>query len=92
MSAVLRISLIGVVGRSSRTLTKAATPALTQTCGIAGKIIRETEKWVRPKPYPYKEKDYGFLNAVFDKTTQRFNDNSKVNHHSSFSHDRVSKS
>lgn len=79
MAGVFRIGVVGVINRSSsQPLAKAAVPILIQKCGISGKIIRTSENIVRPKPYPYKEKNYGFLNAVFDKTTPRFDDNSKV--------------
>lgn len=79
MAGVLRFGVIGVVHRSSsKPFVKATIPVLTQSCGISGKIIRATQNIQKPKPYPYKEKDYGFLNAVFDKTTKRFDDNSKV--------------
>jgi NADH dehydrogenase (ubiquinone) 1 alpha subcomplex subunit 10 len=79
MAGVLRFGVIGVIHRSSsKPLAKATIPALTQTCGIAGKILRATKNIQKPKPYPYKDKDYGFLNAVFDRTTKRFDDNSKV--------------
>lgn len=79
MAGVLRFGVIGVVHRSSsKPLVKATIPALTQSCKISGKIIRSAQNIVIPKPYPYKEKGYGFLNAVFDKTTKRFDENSKV--------------
>ena len=80
MAAVFRVGLIGTVGRSSKPLAKASIPALMQSCGISGKILRATQNIVKPKPYPYKEKGYGFIDAVFDKTTKRFDDNSKVCH------------
>jgi hypothetical protein len=76
MAGVFRIGVI--VRSSSKPLVKAAIPALTQTCGISGKIIRATQNIQKPKPYPYKEKGYSFTNAVFDKTTKRLDDNSKV--------------
>lgn len=78
MAAVFRVGLIGTVSRSSKPLVKATIPAMVQSCGISGKLIRATQNIVKPKPYPYKEKGYGFFNAVIDKTTKRFDDNSKV--------------
>ena len=78
MAAVFRIGVIGAMGKSPKPLIKAALPALTQTCGIAGKVLRKSEGIVRPKPYPYKEKDYAFWQSLFDSTTSRFDDNSKV--------------
>ncbi|XP_050435962.1 NADH dehydrogenase [ubiquinone] 1 alpha subcomplex subunit 10, mitochondrial [Adelges cooleyi] len=32
----------------------------------------------KPAPFPYKEKNYTFLRSLFDKTTQRFDDNTKL--------------
>lgn len=79
MAGVFRVGVIGVIHRSSsKPLAKAAIPSLTQTCGISGKILRTAQNIQKPKPYPYTEKGYGFLNAVFDRTTKRFDDNSKV--------------
>lgn len=78
MAAVFRVGLISAVNKSSKPLAKATIPTLIQSCGISGKILRATQNLVKPKPYPYKEKGYGFLNAVFDKTSKRFDENSKV--------------
>lgn len=79
MAGVFRVGVIGVINKSStKPLAKASIPSLVQSCGISGKILRATENIARPKPYPYKEKPYRFLNAVFDRTTKRFDDNSKV--------------
>uniref|UniRef100_A0A1B6DH01 NADH dehydrogenase [ubiquinone] 1 alpha subcomplex subunit 10, mitochondrial n=1 Tax=Clastoptera arizonana TaxID=38151 RepID=A0A1B6DH01_9HEMI len=44
---------------------------------ICGKALRDPNK-TRPPPYPYKEKNYKVLNSWFDKTTSRFDENSKV--------------
>jgi NADH dehydrogenase (ubiquinone) 1 alpha subcomplex subunit 10 len=76
MAAVFRIGVIGLAGKSPKPLAKL--PSLTQVCGIAGKVLRDGQNIIKPKPYPYKTKDYGFLNACLDKTTKRFDDNSKV--------------
>ncbi|KAK7791763.1 hypothetical protein R5R35_012313 [Gryllus longicercus] len=48
-----------------------------QTANISGKALRDKAR-KRPPPYPYKSKTYGFWNALFDKTTWRFDDNSKI--------------
>jgi NADH dehydrogenase (ubiquinone) 1 alpha subcomplex subunit 10 len=77
MAAVFRIGVIGLAGKSPKPLAKSL-PVLTQVCGISGKVLRAGQNIVKPKPYPYKEKHYGFLNACLDKTTTRFDDNSKV--------------
>lgn len=53
-------------------------PAVTQLCSISGKTLRGAQKLSKPAPYPYKEKPYGFFNAVFDKTQKRLDENSKI--------------
>lgn len=40
--------------------------------------MRDNRKLDRPAPYDYKNKDYGFISAIFDKTTKRFDENSKL--------------
>jgi len=32
----------------------------------------------KPAPFPYKEKNYNFIRALFDPTTSRLDDNSKI--------------
>lgn len=82
MAGVFRVGIIGILGKtsgSSKPLIKTALPALTQVCYISGKTLRASEPQVqKPAPYPYKDKPYGFLEAVMDKTTKRMDENSKV--------------
>lgn len=40
--------------------------------------MRGDRKLSKPAPYPYKDKGYTFLNAVFDNTLKRFDENTKV--------------
>jgi len=50
------------------------------TCGlrmISGKAMREIDP-TKPKPFPYKTKDYNYFAALFEKTTWRFDENSKL--------------
>lgn len=35
-------------------------------------------KPAKPAPFPYKEKDYTFLRSLFDITTSRFDDNTRL--------------
>lgn len=53
-------------------------PTLQQVCFISGKTLRGSQKLVKAKPYDYKNKGYNVLNAIFDKTTHRMDENSKV--------------
>lgn len=79
MAGVLRFSvIIGGISKSSKPLVKTNIPALIQACGISGKTLRGDNKVQRPAPYPYREKDYTFSNAWLDKTTKRFDENTKV--------------
>lgn len=79
MAGVFRVGVVSLINKSSaKPLVKATLPTITQCCNISGKSIRGTQKIEKHKPYPYNEKPYGFLNAIFDKTTKRFDDNSKV--------------
>jgi len=47
---------------------------------ITGMALQATlgPKPKKPAPFPYKEKDYTFFNSMFDKTTSRFDENSKL--------------
>jgi NADH dehydrogenase (ubiquinone) 1 alpha subcomplex subunit 10 len=78
MAGVLRFSVIIGGIRSSKPLAKANIPAVIQACGISGKTLRGERKIVRPAPFPYKEKEYTFTQAWLDKTTKRFDENTKV--------------
>lgn len=54
-----------------------ANSVLIQTANISGRAMKDKSK-PRPTPWPYKEKSYSFLNAIFDRTTYRFDENSKI--------------
>jgi len=47
---------------------------------IVGKALQASlgPKPQKPAPFPYKEKDYTMLRSLFDKTTSRFDENSKL--------------
>lgn len=85
MSGVLRNGVRRLVGQSAAAasqtnalLKSSALPAALQACHISGRASYGAEKRVRPAPYDYVNKDYTFWHALFDKTTHRFDDNSKV--------------
>uniref|UniRef100_A0A7R9PIM0 NADH dehydrogenase [ubiquinone] 1 alpha subcomplex subunit 10, mitochondrial n=1 Tax=Timema genevievae TaxID=629358 RepID=A0A7R9PIM0_TIMGE len=40
--------------------------------------IHVPDRVKRPPPFPYKEKQYNLLRSLFDNTTDRFNENTKV--------------
>uniref|UniRef100_A0A6M2DIG7 NADH dehydrogenase [ubiquinone] 1 alpha subcomplex subunit 10, mitochondrial n=1 Tax=Xenopsylla cheopis TaxID=163159 RepID=A0A6M2DIG7_XENCH len=51
---------------------------IISTCNISGKEMRVAYPIERLPPYDYKKKGYSFFRALFDHTTKRFNDNSKL--------------
>lgn len=73
MAGVLRFGVI------VRPLVKTNVPAVMQVCGISGKMLRSLNRDPdRPAPYPYLTKDYTPIASLFDKTTKRFDENTKV--------------
>lgn len=56
----------------------AVVPSIQQKCNISGRSMRGNQKIVKPPPYPYKTKRYGFFQAIFDHTRKRFDENTKV--------------
>lgn len=46
---------------------------------ISSKVMRHRfPSSPKPAPFPYKEKNYNFFRALFDPTTSRLDDNSKI--------------
>lgn len=78
MAGVLRFGVISVVNRSAKPFVKANVPVIFQACGISGKTLRGEATTAKPAPFPYKTKDYDLWSAFLDKTSKRFDENSKV--------------
>ncbi|KAL7730376.1 hypothetical protein ACLKA6_016610 [Drosophila palustris] len=85
MTAVFRVGLARLVSRGATapaTLLQAQTNALPaafmQKCNISGKTMRGGPRVPKVAPYPYKTKKYSLINSLFDKTSKRFDENSKV--------------
>lgn len=81
MSIILRSNALRLIQQSAangRLLQVQAVPAMQQAACISGKALRVLEKTSKPKPYDYKNKTYNYWQYLFDKTTHRFDDNSKV--------------
>lgn len=74
MAGVLRISLRGLTSGNKAVVV----PVVQQKCNISSKSMRGSQKLVKPAPYPYKTKGYGYFNALFDSTPSRFDENTKV--------------
>ncbi|CAL4123523.1 unnamed protein product, partial [Meganyctiphanes norvegica] len=51
--------------------------ARTQVASIVSKTLRDAN-YKRPAPFDYKSSKYGFIHALMDKTTYRFDENSKI--------------
>lgn len=60
-------------------LPTSATPSiLQQRRSITSKSMRGGPREIIHKPFPYKEKMYGVIQSLFDKTRFRLNENSKL--------------
>ncbi|CAB3229457.1 unnamed protein product [Arctia plantaginis] len=59
---------------------KIAACAFVQHRGISGKVLRESlpPPPRKPAPFDYVNKDYSYFRSLIDRTTHRFDDNSKV--------------
>jgi len=83
MTAVFRVALVRLTGQnSSQKLLQgnvgSLSTAFQQKCFISGRTMRGGPRIPKEKPYPYKEKRYTIWNSFFDKTTKRFDENSKL--------------
>lgn len=80
MTSVFRVGLVRLAssGRASTQLLQVTLPAASQKCFISGKTMRGGPRVPLAKPYPYKEKPYNIFSSMFDKTTHRFDENSKI--------------
>lgn len=80
MASVLRIGALRLVNLTEQSLlnVRKYQPTLQQACFISGKTLRGTQKLVKAKPYDYKNKSYNLFDSIFDKTTHRMDENSKV--------------
>lgn len=59
--------------------TKKLVPEIHLVRCISGSALRITDPNVKkPAPWPYKEKPYRIYNRLFDKTTARFDENTKI--------------
>lgn len=62
---------------SSQLLNKQLTVP-TQAANISSKAWRELNNVKRPQPYDYKNKRYTVFHSWFDRTSKRFDENTKV--------------
>lgn len=82
MSGVFKVGVLRLLNRgtvAAKSLCEVQkTSNVQQACRISGRSIRCKQNLSKPKPYPYTEKPYGFIQACLDKTTPRLDENSKV--------------
>ncbi|XP_028175884.1 NADH dehydrogenase [ubiquinone] 1 alpha subcomplex subunit 10, mitochondrial isoform X2 [Ostrinia furnacalis] len=78
MATLVKTAVVKVLGPAQG--GKIAACTFVQHRGIAGKALRDSLPPPPPKPAPfdYENKDYTWLRSLFDRTTHRFDDNSKV--------------
>lgn len=62
---------------SSQLLNKQLTFSI-QAANISSKAWRELNNVKRPAPYDYRNKGYTVFHSWFDRTSKRFDDNTKV--------------
>lgn len=79
MASLVRIGITKLVNSSNSKLL--ATPCMLQINirNISSKALRSLNKEVKkPKPWPYEKKGYNIFHSFFDKTSKRFDENTKV--------------
>ncbi|XP_026464141.1 NADH dehydrogenase [ubiquinone] 1 alpha subcomplex subunit 10, mitochondrial-like [Ctenocephalides felis] len=77
MANIYQLGFCRLIPKSKKFLS-AKHLTVTSVCNVSGKEMRSVNPIERFPPYDYKKKGYGFINAFFDYTTKRFNDNTKV--------------
>lgn len=78
MATLIRTAVVKVITPGQG--AKIAGCMFIQNRNIAGKSLRETmgPRPPKPAPFDYVNKDYTWLRSLFDRTTHRFDENSKV--------------
>ncbi|KAM3961350.1 NADH dehydrogenase (ubiquinone) subunit ND-42 [Aphomia sociella] len=78
MATLIKTAFVKVISPAQG--GKIAACTFVQNRNIAGKALRESLPPPPPKPAPfdYVYKDYTWLRSLFDRTTHRFDENSKV--------------
>lgn len=78
MATLVKTAIIKVLSPNQG--CKIAACAFVQHRGISGKVLRESlpPPPPKPKPFDYINKDYSYFHSLLDRTTHRFDENSKV--------------
>lgn len=82
MASFIRVGIINFMRSGSGAKTLLTQKSMSKTSSvrcISSKIIRERHPVKKPKPWDYENKNFGVINYFFDKTSARFDENSKVN-------------
>ncbi|XP_037796182.1 NADH dehydrogenase [ubiquinone] 1 alpha subcomplex subunit 10, mitochondrial-like [Penaeus monodon] len=75
--SVVRKGVSSLTGLAGRRLLPSASVLQPQVATIVSKALRDKD-YRRPAPFPYKDSQYGLVAALMDKTTHRFDENSKI--------------
>ncbi|KAK5644038.1 hypothetical protein RI129_007883 [Pyrocoelia pectoralis] len=80
MAAVARMGILRILStNNSNKLLPNGREFVIPIRTIVSKSGRAVSPQVpKPKPWPYRTKGYNFFNSLYDKTTSRFDENSKV--------------
>lgn len=80
MAGVLRTGVARLI--PNRTLLSKAIakqlPSIQHASGISSKALRDLRGVKRPPPYDYMKRGYSFIDSLFDRTSKRIDENSKV--------------
>ncbi|KAJ8929509.1 hypothetical protein NQ314_017802 [Rhamnusium bicolor] len=77
MACLVRVSLTRLACNNGKLLNASNNVKVLRT--ISSRITRADEDLpAKPKPWPYQTKSFTLLNYFFDKTTARFDENSKI--------------
>lgn len=78
MATIIRTAFVKILSPAQG--GKIAACAFVQHRNISGKALRESlpPKPPKPKPFDYEHKFYNYFRSLFDRTTHRFDENSKV--------------
>lgn len=80
MVSIIRSGLTNILnGGSTRTFLFTNKHGTTILRTITSKALRELEgRPPKPKPWPYETKNFNYFNYLYDRTTARLDENSKV--------------
>lgn len=78
VSSALRVGIARLYGANPQVVLVNAKCCQIQIRCISSKEVRQKEARQKPAPYPYNHKRYTYFHSLFDKTSRRFDENTKV--------------